>query len=694
MSQRRSYKGKRVNGASNNTSLSTQLQSLSEMFPDWETEDLSTLLSEHKNDVEIVIDLIVNNKVAKWEPIKKEVKPRKKDDHHDHVPSANNPQHHEPISRPSKHQKEKPKTDKKREKKGAQLLKKETHLAQAAHTGTSNLGGQKTPVSKTESAKTDGRKGSSSWAAALGKDSRPKTKSGVTQLTKGPDEEKEEVATQDPVQEVARHSEEDDTNKQVSDQQTSWASAIKPKSKTPKVESTEPPLHDQVNDLPIEDNEANSQLVTNEVVEQGAPVTTYDSQATQISPSAVKESEVVLPQEVSNVGVSFGSLSLNENNTAIEEVERQRATKPPSSAPAISHQPTSEGTFQTSGGDIDKFNTSQTQEPQSAQQLQRSNDEQHNQQLQLKTAQPPQDGYLMRQEYHKGAPQVPEYYAQYQQIQQLFPQLAGAANLPGQFGYPGYDYTGAFGQAGLGSVSPAYYHNSIGNASQMKTGPHSGNANAEVSLSPLVPATNIAQQHLHSSQQTQQVPGSAPFGFPNYYYNYFNTPYYGNGAGISNAAGGFGMQQQVSDASSAGHHSSGAEGDAPQHQDAHAAQAANQNYGQYYGTPTQYGSRAGIPLYPSSQPFPQSVVQVGEGDQQHHPHAQQPQQQPQQQQQQQQQQSQTQHAQNRQQGSQSQGGPVPNAVPTFPQQMPQYANFQQYHQYGNFQDNNQYRGWY
>ncbi|PVH16129.1 uncharacterized protein CXQ87_003993 [Candidozyma duobushaemuli] len=303
------------------------------MFPDWETEDLSTLLSEHKNDVEIVIDLIVNNKVAKWEPIKKEVKPRKKDDHHDHAPSTNNPQHHESISRPNKHQKEKPKTDKKREKRGAQISKKETHSAQPVHTSTSNLGGQKTSVSKTESAKADGRKSSSSWAAALSKDSRPRTKSGVTQLTKGPGEEKDEVTTQDPVQEVARHSEEDDTNKQVSDQQTSWASAIKPKSKTTKVESTEPPSHDQVNDVPIADDGAHSQFVTNEVVEQGAPVTAYDSQAKQISPSAVKESEVVLPQEVSNVGVSFGSLSLNEKNAAVEEVERQRATKPPSSAP-------------------------------------------------------------------------------------------------------------------------------------------------------------------------------------------------------------------------------------------------------------------------------------------------------------------------------------------------------------------------
>ena len=50
------------------------------MFPAWEADELAALLSEHHDDVEIVIDLIVNNKVSKWEPIKKEPKPKKREE--------------------------------------------------------------------------------------------------------------------------------------------------------------------------------------------------------------------------------------------------------------------------------------------------------------------------------------------------------------------------------------------------------------------------------------------------------------------------------------------------------------------------------------------------------------------------------------------------------------------------------------
>jgi hypothetical protein len=71
MSQRKTYKNhlKRFNATT-----SSELTSLVEMFPDWEAEDLLTLLAENHNQLEVVIDLIVNNKVAKWEPTKKEKK--------------------------------------------------------------------------------------------------------------------------------------------------------------------------------------------------------------------------------------------------------------------------------------------------------------------------------------------------------------------------------------------------------------------------------------------------------------------------------------------------------------------------------------------------------------------------------------------------------------------------------------------
>ena len=53
------------------------MTNLVEMFPDWEADELQGLLSENDNSLEIVIDLIVNNKVSKWEPIKKENTRRK-----------------------------------------------------------------------------------------------------------------------------------------------------------------------------------------------------------------------------------------------------------------------------------------------------------------------------------------------------------------------------------------------------------------------------------------------------------------------------------------------------------------------------------------------------------------------------------------------------------------------------------------
>lgn len=678
------------------------------MFPDWGTDDLSTLLTEHKNDVEIVIDLIVNNKVAKWEPIKKESRPKKRDDINDHASSLNHTptsQHHEPNSRANKYQKEKVKPDKKREKKVSQINKRETLSSSSSQATNSKQAAQRLAPSplKAERTNVDTKKVSNSWAAALSQDTKTQVKPSSSSEPKEIDEEREEVDGDGEVEEnAASHDrpevateqsaienlEKENSKTQSDVQQTSWASAIKPKAKAGKTAHSENLSHDQISEVPGTDDDVLAHTDAKTSIEQSIPDVSnvpQSIQTAQLPPSIVKESEVVLPQEVSNIGVTFGSLSLSGGDIPAEGVERQqRTTKPPSSAPAVSNQ-TADSTYHHPGADLNNFNQSQdtpdSQPVHHTQQAQQPREPQQDPQQQTRPVQPPQEAYQARQ----GAPQVPEYYSQYQQIQQLFPQLAGAGTLPGQYGYPGYDYTGAFGQAGLGSMSPAYYHNSIGNTSQVKNGSQSGSANADIGLSPLVQGSNVAQQHLQSSQLSQQAPGSAPFGFPNYYYNYFNNPYYGNGAGVSNAAGGFGMQQQVSDTSSGGHHSSGGEGESSQSQDPQAVQSMNQFYGQYYGTPTQYGSRGGMPVYPSSQPYPQGVAQMGEGDKQHHQHShtQHPPQQPQ-----------SQQGQPRPQGTQSQVGPGPNTLPGFPQQMPQFANYQQYHQYGNFQDNNQYRQWY
>lgn len=89
---RKSYKNqlKRFNNShSNSSSTSVELTNLVEMFPDWEADELQGLLSENDNSLEIVIDLIVNNKVSKWEPIKKEKHKKKEKETEDHNSSTN-----------------------------------------------------------------------------------------------------------------------------------------------------------------------------------------------------------------------------------------------------------------------------------------------------------------------------------------------------------------------------------------------------------------------------------------------------------------------------------------------------------------------------------------------------------------------------------------------------------------------------
>lgn len=739
MSQRRTQKGpqRRANGTSGNgPSASPQLQTLNEMFPDWESDDLATFLFEHNNDVEIVIDLIVNNKVAKWEPIKKESKPKRKDDSHEYASSAvTTTPHQESSSKSVKHTKDRIKLDKKRDKKP---FKKEAALAQHGH-GHGQIAPKNTasPGAKSDISSLEAQKlPLNSWAAALGKDSKPKQREALrnnikTQETE--DEEKPTPVDQHRKSDLDQTSSEGKHGKEGSqdlskESLTSWATAIKPRTKPQasnrNLESLEARSSSHNVDHNILNNEKPDSVESTDVQEKPASQT-EDVQLPQEISSLVKESEVVLPQEVSNIGVSFGSLSLGAKEAVQQRGEQQRPSAiPPSSAAEVSHQ--NEAAYHDSGNDSgNTYSQNQSQETQSTQRVSQSH--QHRDQLQhskpsqqveqsQQAEQPPQSqqpkhGY----QAHDGPPQGQDYYSQFQQIQQLFPQLAAAGTLPAQFGYPGYDYTAAFGQAGIGSMSPAYFHNTIGNAGQVKGGSQTGSANAEIGESPLVQGSNIAQQHLQSSQQNQQVPGTAPFGFPNYYSYYYNTPYYGNGAGMGASAGAFGMQPQLSEGSSGSQHPSGGDNEAALAQDAPNTHAANQFYGQYYATPTQYGNRAGFHFsgYPNSQPFPQSAVQLGDpNDKQqtnHHqplnqpqsqtqapgPSHQQQQQQHGQPQQQQQQQQQPQHGQQQiPQGVQSQSGPLPNAIPGFPQQMPQYANYQQYPQYGGFQDNSQYRTWY
>lgn len=722
MSQRRTHNSQPKKGGTGATGSAgqIQLQTLSEMFPDWEVDDLTSLLGEHHDDVEIVIDLIVNNKVSKWEPIKKEPRPKKKDEALQDTANHNNTMHHsEHGTNKVRSHKEKSRTDRRRERKPASSRKDHS-----ASTTTSA-----TPASASVSTNAQPSQGPlNSWAAALGKEkakAKPSSKQNSSSSTSNTEFEKlsetraahQNGDDKSTIGSMPAHASERSSSSEtsqavqaaqaatiaaalesshLSDNKnfTSWASAIKPKAKPPakKVESFDSEAiekGDEFEQTEVADPgfEASAGTISPQqddpepqtIPEQEAEVQPEERQnQVNVNPSSVKESEVVLPQQVNNIGVSFGSLSLEPKDT-----DKNTANETES--------------ISNSGGDVSQA----TQKPQdlsnfsSGGQTAPSNDQSQQGVTQSKLGQ--QEAYQAPYDRQKAGPtQGYDYYSQFQQAQQQFPQQAAGA-IPGQFGYPGFDYSAAYGQlgqAGLGSMSPAFYQTVINTNANPKTSAASGNNNAtEIAQSPLIAGSTI-NQHQGLQQQTQQIPSTAPFGYPNPYSYYYNTPFYGNGAGLGTTAGGFGMQHQLSEnATGSGNVQGDTDSVNAQNVDAHGIAATNQFYAaQYYGTPSQFGTRAGYPFggYPASQPFPLTGSQSGEAGETS------------QQQQQQQPQHQQQHPQSQQQSlgpgqqliPQAHAGPIPTAMPQYPQQMPQYGAYQQFPQYGGYQDNNQYRGWY
>ncbi|GEQ71686.1 hypothetical protein JCM33374_g5372 [Metschnikowia sp. JCM 33374] len=710
MSQRRNYKTKKgAVGASATTPTSakeTQLQMLSEMFPDWESEDLSSLLSEHRNDVEVVIDLIVNNKVSKWEPIKKEPRNKRRDDatkttEHSNVGSvASNP--HTASSadqRGGKFSRERqPKTDKRRERKPPAGPKKETpHAAVSSAGGSSSTPATSAPATTPAAATSvpsatsapSGPIPSNSWAAALAKDNvKPKAKQ-ATKTQEESTESSKEVAPSQTQPEISGEENKPEitaelvqpvppqktqsSNVQTS---TSWASAIKPKAKPvqKKVSEPEPEQLEAVSREP----EA-SQVETQSVPEEAVTAVTEEEVITEEAPEApevqepeqpsepvsipVLESEVVLPQQVNNVGVSFGSLSLEDAKQPEPAAVESQTKEPTQEVPSfVAKQEETESLQQNAV-------SQQPQENQPVQEQVKAQEQSVQHEAQQQTE---QQAYQQQYEQQRKAnsSQGYDYYNQFQQTQQQFPQQAGAGSIPAQFGYPSFDYSayGQLNQTGLGSMgSPGYYQ--VNTANNLKTATPGANPSgpAEISQSPLV--AHSTQQGLQTPQQNQQVPGGAPFAYPNYYSYFYNTPFYGNGAGMGATNSAYGMQQaqpqqqhQQPQGSDAGAENENAAGQ----NTTQSAQAANQFYAaQYYGNPNQFGSRGGYPYngYPSSQPYPQGS-QTGE---------------------------QTETPQNGQQQGSHQATPAPSGVPQY---HPQYAGYQQYPQYGTYQDNSQYRGWY
>lgn len=270
------------------TQTLAEVSSLAEMFPDWDSEELQALLSEHHNDVEVVIDLIVNGKVSRWEPSRKEKKKK--------------PVEEEPLPAPFKKKFDKPKKPTKKETKPTtQPLhpkpQKQTVQTNQPSNQTSNQtsSNQSTSVPPASSGVP-----SNSWAAALASDKPKKEEKKEDKTLK---EKKDKISHKD------KESHKNDSNK-----------------------------NDTQKDI---SKETSSKDITKDISKDQADNTS--SWASAITPKSkeIKPAEVVLPEgsNVHAVGVSFGSLSVEDENKETE-------TKKEETSEVIA-EPTAEPTAET-----------------------------------------------------------------------------------------------------------------------------------------------------------------------------------------------------------------------------------------------------------------------------------------------------------------------------------------------------------
>ncbi|KSA00070.1 uncharacterized protein AC631_04152, partial [Debaryomyces fabryi] len=351
--QRKAYKNhlKRFSNnsssSSNNNSSSTELTSLLEMFPDWEADDLSSLLSEHNNILEVVIDLIVNNKVAKWEPIKKEAKNKKKEKENDefvNVPNttvtANNTTHSSSAEHGHKlnkyHKEAHPSNNKSKfSSKGPHSKKPHPKFAgkdasPSAPTATANA----TTSTSTSTSGATSAPSSNSWAAALSKDgvkvnnkSHKESKSQPeTELEPEPEPEPVAQAGEEPeviIEQTTTVIESTETPTATSKsilkeatvpqpKQGSWASAITPKPKSKP--RTKQAVSQEAAESKGQFEQAQEEPVESIVIEE--TTTTIPAESVPVEETKEQPAQVVLPtssQQLGSVGVSFGSLSLGED---------------------------------------------------------------------------------------------------------------------------------------------------------------------------------------------------------------------------------------------------------------------------------------------------------------------------------------------------------------------------------------------
>lgn len=710
--QRKIYKNhqKRGNNPTSN-STSSELASLIEMFPDWEAEDLSSLLDEHNNLVEIVIDLIVNNKVSRWEPIKKEKHKKKEKEIEEPVNStgtssnlasftnSGTPEHahrsnkHKDAHSFSKSKNNSGKPHSTNRKPHAKAANKETLSASASATSTLSVSvpaSSAAPVSNT-------------WAATLSKD-KPKPTNKTQTTNKIPPSTNDTLNDTEDSKQVNNESQEipaSNSTKPVlkeasvpQPKQGTWASAITPKPKAKPEPAQNHHKQSQQQKETSDQNDNFEQVHYDKNVQAEETSRIPDTQASDLGSQKFAESNaitsenggfqsqphVVLPvssQQVDSIGVSFGSLALGEDGHDAKQTsvnnknqipgqsqqETQRISQSEASqAEQIEQQaaqPLQQAQVQQSGQALPNQPQAQTQ----SQQQQRQRYGLYNQNRYE------QQGYQQQQQYNqsKQPHQLFDYYNQFQQSQQ-YPQQA-TQTLPGaQFGiYPGIDYS-AYNQQVAAAAAAAASVNSpaaspattaaFGHYTQASQAPANNTQESNVTTQ-----SPIAGQ-INPTTLQQQVP-AAPFGYP-YYNYYYNTPFYGNGATLG-AQSGFGSATPGS--TTAGHAQTSGFGSGM------FVGAASNAASQYYAQPSQNGNRyPGYGVYPNQSPVPSQATNAA-NNQASAPNSQ----------------GDANDATTSAQANQTQ---IPQqAQPQHPI-APEFAAYQQYPQYGAYQENSQYRGWY
>lgn len=712
--QRKIYKNhqKRGNNPTSN-STSSELANLIEMFPDWEAEDLSSLLDEHNNLVEIVIDLIVNNKVSRWEPIKKEKHKKKEKEIEEPVNStgtSSNPatftnsgtsEHghrsnkHKDAHSFSKSKNNSGKPHSTNRKPHAKAANKETLSASASATNTLSAS---VPASSVAPA-------SNTWAATLSKD-KPKPTNKTQTMNKIPPSTNDTPNDTEDSKQVNNETAEipaSNSTKPVlkeapvpQPKQGTWASAITPKPKAKpqpaqnqhKQSQQQKETGDQKEKFEQAHQDKNAQaeetssIPAAQASDLGAQKFAESNATTTENGGFQSQPHVVLPvssQQIDSIGVSFGSLALGEDGHEAKQTSVNNKNQIPSQtqqdAQRISQsevsqaeqieqqaaQPLQQAQAQQSGQAVP--NQSQPQAQTQSQQQQRQRYGLYNQNRYE------QQGYQQQQQYNqsKQPHQLYDYYNQFQQSQQ-YPQQA-TQTLPGaQFGiYPGIDYS-AYNQQVAAAAAAAASLNSPA-ASPATTAAFGHYAQASQPPANNAQESNVATQspiagQINPTTLQQQVP-AAPFGYP-YYNYYYNTPFYGNGATLG-AQSGFGSATPGS--TTAGHAQTNGFGSGM------FVGAGSNAASQYYVQPSQNGNRyPGYGVYPNQSPVPSQATNAA-SNQASAPNS---------------------------QGEANDAAASAQANPAqIPQQgqpqhpiAPEFAAYQQYPQYGAYQENSQYRGWY